>query len=284
MRRSINSAPIAMRARVAEEVLTMLKTFTYPLMAALLVLVGCSKMDDNAPNNASVSCDLCHTTPLSQTAVHRIHLSNPAMANFPFHNTAASANYKIRVDTTDSTGIYKVDTAFHFSPTATVDNAARYQQNRVLNYNIRCADCHRGLNSLLTRNDDVTHRNGKKNASFDQEGLLAKHYNPRGLDTAHYTDTVPAAMTFDGTSCSNILCHGAGRKPLRNVTWNTTASINDTLSCTLCHNVPTTLTPPTHSYGLACINCHLDVTQDGGKTIHNFRKHLNDSINYSIKY
>ena len=252
----------------------MLKTFTYPLMAALLVLGGCTKMD--APNKDETSCDLCHNTPLSQTAVHRMHLSGPAMANFPFHNTDASANYKIRVDTTDSTGIYKVDTAFHFSRNATLDNAARYQQNRVLNYDIRCADCHRGLDSLLTRNDDVAHRNGKKNASFDQAGLTEKHYNPRGLDTAHYTATPPAAMTFDGTSCSNILCHGAGRKPLQNVTWNTTASINDTLSCMLCHKTED------HKKGVACSNCHLDVTQDGGRTIHNFRKHLDDSINFGI--
>jgi hypothetical protein len=32
--------------------------------------------------------------------------------------------------------------------------------------------------------------------------------------------------------------------------------------------------------GVACDKCHYDVTLDNGKTIHNFRKHLNDTINY----
>ncbi len=276
MRRSINSAPIATRVRVAEKVLTMLKTFTYPLTTALLLLVGCSKMNDNVPNNAEVSCDLCHTTPLNQMAVHRLHLSNLAMANFPFKDMSAAANYK--VDTAsgvgDSTFRIRVNLAVKFSDSATNKYDTRYQQTRLLNEGIQCADCHRDLDPQFRWNNDPNHRKGGVADVFFNDSLLVKHYN--ASDTAHYLPSAPV-MSFDGTSCSNIVCHGGGRKNLQNVVWKPSPKLTDTLTCMACHNTAN------HKVGVSCNNCHLDVTLDFGKTIHNFRKHFNDTINFKIQ-
>ena len=247
----------------------MRKMIAYPFTAALLVLGGCSKID--TPDKPEPSCDLCHTTPLNQLAVHRLHLSYPAMAKFPFKDLSDSANYNVVSADSDTTVKIMIDTAFKFSNSATLDRATRYQQTRLQNEGIQCADCHRGVDGSFVRNSDPSHRNGRKDPSFNEAALLEKHYN--ASDTAHYSATAPS-MSFDGVSCNNIVCHGAGRKDLQNVVWNPSPKLTDTLSCMGCHNTTN------HKVGVACDKCHYDVTLDGGKTLHNFRKHFNDTINY----
>ncbi len=248
----------------------MRKSIAYPLTAALLVLGGCSKLD-NPDKPDAMACDLCHTTPLDQFAVHRLHLSNLAMANFPYRNTSPDFNYPVDTSQGDSTYKVEVDTAFRFSQSATLDQAMRYQQNRLLNEGIQCVDCHRGLDGSLVQNNDPNHRNGREDADFDTVALLEKHYD--AVDTAHFLATAPS-MSFDGTTCNNMVCHGAGRKSLQNVVWNTAPKLTDTMSCLGCHNTTN------HKIGVSCDKCHYDVTLDGGQTIHNFRKHWNDTIYY----
>ncbi len=249
----------------------MRKMIAYPLTAALLVLGGCSKLD--TPEKAEASCDMCHTTALNKSAVHRMHLSNTAMATFPFADTTLAARMTIVNGTSDTTFRYMVDTGFKFSNSATIDKATHYQQTRLLNDGIGCADCHKGLDPSFVRNSDPSHRNGVKDAAFSEDMLHDMHFNPTGKDTVHFNPSTPA-MTFDGTGCNNIVCHGAGRKGVQNVVWNTSAKLTDTLSCMGCHNTTN------HKVGVSCDKCHYDVTLDNGKTIHNFRKHLNDTINY----
>ena len=251
----------------------MRKMIAYPLTAALLILGGCSKMD--TPDKPESSCDLCHTTPLNKLAVHRLHLSYPAMAKFPYMDLSDSANYAVVSGGADTTVKLMVDPAFKFSNSATIDNAKHYEQTRLLSEGIQCADCHRGLDSHFARNNDPNHHNGKEDPSFNP-ALLDKHYNASDTNhyIANYLDTAKA-MSFDGTTtCNNIVCHGAGRKNLRGVVWNPSPKLTDTLSCMGCHNTTN------HKVGVACDKCHYDVTLDYGKTIHNFRKHLNDTINY----
>jgi predicted CxxxxCH...CXXCH cytochrome family protein len=130
-----------------------------------------------------------------------------------------------------------------------------------------------GMDTLYQRNSAPSHRNGIRDAAFDDALLREKHINPKGLDTVHFNKTPLSAMAYKGYSCDNIICHGAGRKGVQNVVWNKSASFSDTLSCMTCHNTKD------HKVGVSCDKCHSDVTLDNGKTIHNFRKHLNDSIN-----
>jgi predicted CxxxxCH...CXXCH cytochrome family protein len=244
---------------------------TQPLTCAFLMLAACSRMDDTA--KPAESCDLCHTAPLSRDAVHRMHLSVRAMADFPFADTSAAARMGIVQSSTDTTYRVKADPGFKFSDNPAQNQAMLDKQTRLLGYGIQCADCHNGIGSGFVRNDDPNHRNGKKDASFNEDALLAKHYD--GSDTAHYLASAPR-MSFDGTSCSNVLCHGSGRKTIKKVEWRTTAALSDTMSCTSCHDTRE------HNPGVSCEQCHQDVTLDG-KTIHNFRKHLNDSISYGIR-
>lgn len=248
----------------------MRKIISYPMTAALLFLGGCSQVDK--PSKAEESCDLCHATALSKSAVHGLHLTYPAMSTFPFDDKSDAARMKVVASDGDTTFRYKVDSAFKFSNSASIDRAAHYRQTGLLHAGIDCSDCHRGMDSKFTRNDDGNHRNGRRDASFNVEGLLGKHYNPDGVDTAHYLKSAPA-MTIDGNTCSNIACHGAGRKGVEGVKWNASASVNDTLSCMTCHDTRA------HKVGVGCDKCHYDVTLDGS-SIHNFRKHLNDTINY----
>lgn len=248
----------------------MRKIITYPITAALLFLGGCSEVDQSS--KAEESCDLCHATALSKSAVHRLHLTYPAMATFPFDDNTDAAKMKVVASDGDTTFEFKVDSAFKFSNSATLNRAAHYRQKGLLHAGIDCSDCHRGLDSRFTRNDDGSHRNGTRDASFDKEGLLAKHFQPNGVDTAHYLASAPA-MTIAGNTCSNIACHGAGRKGVEGVKWMVSSSVNDTLSCMTCHNTKD------HKVGVSCDKCHYDVTLDGS-SIHNFRKHLNDTIEY----
>lgn len=248
----------------------MRKIFAYPMTAALLFLGACSQVDQ--PSRSEESCGLCHSAALSKSAVHRLHLTYPAMSTFPFDDKSDAAGMKIVASDGDSTYRYKVDSAFKFSNSARIDKDEHYRQTKLLHAGIDCSDCHRGLSPGFTRNDDGNHRNGKRDASFDAEGLLAKHYNPRGVDTAHYLASAPA-MTIEGNTCSNIACHGGGRKGVEGVKWNATASVDDTLSCMSCHDTRS------HKVGVSCDKCHYDVTLDG-RSIQNFRKHLNDTINY----
>jgi predicted CxxxxCH...CXXCH cytochrome family protein len=244
---------------------------TQPLTCALLMLAACSRMDDTA--KPAESCDLCHTAPLSRDAVHRMHLSVRAMADFPFADTSAAAKMGFVQSATDTTYRIKADPGFKFVSDSAKNQAMLDQQTRLLGYGIQCSDCHKGVDAGYVRNDDATHRNGKKDPSFNEDALLAKHYD--ASDTAHYLASAPR-MSFDGTNCSNIACHGAGRKSLKKVEWRTTAALSDTLSCMACHDTRN------HNVGVSCEQCHLDVTLDG-KTIHNFRKHLNDTISYGIR-
>jgi predicted CxxxxCH...CXXCH cytochrome family protein len=246
--------------------------WTQPLMSALLLLAACSRIDDTA--KPAESCDLCHTAPLSRDAVHRMHLSARAMADFPFADTSAAAKMGVVESATDSTFRIKADPNFKFVSNPAQNQVLLDKQTRLLGYGIQCSDCHKGIDAGFARNDDPNHRNGKKDASFDTDALLAKHYN--ASDTAHYLASAPG-MSFDGTGCDNVLCHGAGRKPLKKVAWQTKAALTDTLSCLACHDTRN------HNPGASCEKCHLDVTLDGGKTIHNFRKHLNDTISYGIQ-
>ncbi len=247
----------------------MLKRIALSITATLLVLSGCSKLD--TPEKAEESCDMCHATHLNKSAVHGLHLSRVAMATFPFLDSAG-LNMKVTAGTNDSTFKFMVDTGYKFSNSATIDRAIRYQQTTLLNDGLKCTDCHKGLDPTFVRNSDPAHRNGFKDASFDEDALLKKHYNAK--DTVHYTATALGPMKFDGVTCSNILCHGAGRKGVQNVTWNTSAKVGETFSCMSCHDTQK------HKVGVDCNKCHYDVTLDNGKSIHNFRKHLNDTINY----
>ena len=247
----------------------MRKMIAFLLTAALLVLGGCSKLNPSA--KAEVSCDMCHVTHLNKSAVHRMHLTNIAMSEFPIKDTSVAARMKVVSGTGDTTFKYMVDSTFKFSNSAAIDRAAHYKQTRLLNYGINCVDCHNGLDKDFVLNSDPDHRNGVKAPSFDEEMLRAMHYN--STDTAHFKASVPA-MTFNGTGCDNISCHGAGRKDILKIVWNTSAKLGDTLSCLGCHDTRQ------HKVGVTCEKCHYDVTLDNGKTIHNFRKHLNDTINY----
>jgi predicted CxxxxCH...CXXCH cytochrome family protein len=251
-----------------------------PITAALLglgslgllgTLGGCSKLE--TPNKAENSCDLCHSAPLSKSAVHRIHLTTMSMATFPILDPVA-ASIPIENGNNDSTFKYRVMPGYKFSNSASINQATHYQQTRLLNHPIKCAACHQGMDSLFVRNNAPNHRNGKKDAAFDEGYLREKYFNPKGNDTVHFDSSIPGSMSYDGTSCDNIICHGAGRKGVQQVVWNTSAKVTDTLSCMTCHNTKK------HKEAVACDKCHYDVTLDNGKTIHNFRKHLNDSINY----
>ena len=248
----------------------MRKTIAALIPPVLMLLTGCSEIDQ--PDVGQESCDLCHSTSLANQAVHRLHLSNPAMANFPYNGLTPPVSYPVISGDGDTTFKFKVDPAFKFSNSATIDRATHYQQTRLLNEGIQCADCHSGLDSLFARNNDPNHRNGRGDPSFDEAGILGRHYN--ASDTAHYSPSAPGRMSFDGTGCNNIACHGAGRNGVLNVVWNPSPRLTDTLSCMGCHDTKT------HKVGVACDLCHYDVTLDNGKTIHNFRKHFNDTINY----
>lgn len=236
----------------------------------MLLLTGCSEIDH--PDVGQESCDLCHNASLANQAVHRLHLSNLAMADFPYNGLTPPARYPVVSGNGDTTYEFKVDPAFKFSNSATIDKAKRTQQNRLLNTGVRCVDCHQGLDSLFARNKDSNHGNGKSDASFDEVGLQARYY--KASDTAHFSRSAPGKMSFDGEGCSNIACHGAGRKGVVDVVWNSSPKLTDTLSCMQCHDTRK------HKVGVACDKCHFDVTLDNGKTIHNFRKHSNDTINY----
>lgn len=245
-----------------------LKPFAFPMTAALLLLAGCSEVDK--PAKPEESCDLCHSKPLGRTAAHAFHLAYPAMAAFPFPDESEAALMPVVATGSDTTTRYRVDSAFRFSNSATLDKATRYRQTGLLNHGIACTDCHAGLNGSLTRNDDYRHRDGGGSASFDEGSLRAAHY--RASDTAHFGE-YPGDMAYDGGSCSNIACHGAGRKGVQKVKWNLTSSFDDDKGCMTCHDTRE------HKVEVSCYTCHYDVTLDG-KTIHNFRKHLNGAIDY----
>jgi predicted CxxxxCH...CXXCH cytochrome family protein len=245
--------------------------WTQPMMCALLWLAACNKVD--TPEKPGESCDLCHTAPLSRDAVHRMHMSARAMADFPFLDTSAAASMAVLESATDTTYRIKADPDFKFTGNAAKNQAMLDQQTRLLGYGIKCADCHKGISPGYVRNDSPNHRNGKKDPDFDVDGIMMKYCDP--ADTAHYLATMPT-MSFEAANCSNVLCHGAGRKPLQKVVWQPAAALGDSLSCLACHDTRN------HKTGVSCDQCHSDVTLDG-KTIHNFRKHLNGTIDYAIR-
>lgn len=207
-----------------------------------MLLGGCAKMEQ--PEMAEESCDLCHKEPLSKQAVHRSHLSDLAMANFPFRDEA-SAEYARSL----------ADTSVLPVPASGKDSAAKARQNRLLAYKIECAACHEGVHSQATQVKSDLHLDGKVDVDFD-DALLAEKFK---------TD---AKASMKGSTCDNIPCHGAGSKGVEGVVWNTSAAPTDTLNCNSCHNTAK------HKTGVRCDLCHFDVTPNG-KSIHAFRKHIN---------
>jgi len=105
------------------------------------MLAACSRIDD--PAKPGESCDLCHTAPLSLNAVHRMHMSARAMADFPFADTSAAAKMGVVESATDSTFRIKADPGFKFVSDNAKNQVLLDQQTRLLGYGIQCSDCHK---------------------------------------------------------------------------------------------------------------------------------------------
>lgn len=223
----------------------MWKTSVAILPLAALLFGGCTKVEN--PEVAEESCDLCHKDALSKQGVHKMHLSDLAMANFPFRDEAAAAYARSLRDTSALP-----------VPKAGKDSAEQARQNRLLAAGITCAACHEGVHDLATRVDNGSHINGVKGVDFD-DALMAEKFK---------TD---AKASMRESTCENIPCHGAGSKGADGVVWNTSAKATDTLNCNSCHNTAK------HKTGVRCDLCHFDVTKTG-KAIHDFRKHINGKM------
>ena len=221
----------------------MRKTIAVTLPGMLLLLAGCSRVQN--PDRAEESCDLCHTASLASGDVHRMHLSDLAMGNFPFRGDSAAAYARTLEDTGAST----------FDPA--LDSASN-RQKRLQAYGIECADCHKGVNPSATRIRNGKHMNGSREADFDAAFLRAKFGpGPR--------------PSMAGNTCENMPCHGGGKAGEEGVAWTPVVATTDSMDCNSCHNTQK------HKTGVRCDLCHYQVSLDR-KSIHDFRKHINGHL------